>query len=45
MEGAYGVQLLKKISAYTWQDLGEILFLEANYMCMLVYVARHEKCL
>jgi len=45
MESAYCVQLPRKVSAYTWQDLGEILFLEGPYMYMymymLIYVARH----
>jgi hypothetical protein len=40
-ESAYDVQLLKNISACTWQDLDEVLFLEANYRHMLVFVARH----
>ena len=29
-ENAFGKQLLRKISAYIWQGLGEILFLKAN---------------
>jgi hypothetical protein len=40
-ESAYDVQLLKKISAYTWQDLNTFLFLKANYRHMLVFVAQH----
>jgi hypothetical protein len=29
-ESAYDVQLLENVSSYTWQDLGEVLFLKAN---------------
>ena len=36
MENTCSVQTRKKLSAYTWQDLGEILFLEANYMYMYI---------
>jgi hypothetical protein len=35
-ESAYDVQLLEKLSTYTWQGLGEVLFLEAN--------CNHGKC-
>ena len=38
MKSAYGVQLLRKISTYTWKDLDEILFLAAKLYVYVYYM-------